>query len=141
MGEALAKLARIRKQQQGGDDKGEDKLSDQEQRAYDKMLKEAKEHGATLANGGKGGLAPSFVLGCLRRDGWRCPVCGGKDNLSLHHKGGIVESRWLSMQGHKTTPANVTTCCEKCHDRLHEKARERGTDSSQVTPEGDRAKA
>ena len=41
MGEALAKLARIRKQQQGGDDKGEDKLSDQEQRAYDKMLKEA----------------------------------------------------------------------------------------------------
>lgn len=102
-----------------------------------KLRHEAATAGATLANGGKGGLPADFVLGVMRRDGYKCPACGLRKDLSLHHKGGIVESEWLSKKGHKLDKNNVTTICEKCHDRIHNKAREEGNDSSQVTPEGD----
>ena len=47
------------------------------------------------------------------------------------------ESRWLSKKGHKNDPNNLVTICEGCHDNVHERAKAAGTDSSQVTPEGD----
>ena len=114
---------------------------DHEERAYRVLLKEAKAAGSVLAGEGKGGLPSSLVLGVMRRDGFRCKACGNlgtKDvGLSVHHVGGIVSSKWLSRQGHKNQPQNIISICEKCHDRLHNDAREEGTDSSQRTPEGD----
>jgi hypothetical protein len=109
-----------------------------EERALKKLQQEAKANGATLATGGKGGLPPSLVLGVMRRDKFRCKSCGTKENLSLHHKGGIVRSKWLSEMGHSNDPANIVTICPKCHDREHEQARRDGVDSSQVKPEGDK---
>lgn len=109
-----------------------------EQRAYKKLLAEAEEHGATLANEGKGGLPSSLVLGVFRRDEYRCKRCGLRENLSLHHKGGIVKSKWLSKKGHSNDPNNIAVICDKCHDDIHEEAREDGDDSSQVKPEGDK---
>lgn len=130
---------------------------DHEQRAYQVLLKEAKAAGSVLAGEGKGGLPSSLVLGVMRRDGFRCKACGNlgtRDKpITIHHVGGIVSSKWLSKQGHKNQPQNIVTLCTKsdangeggkdgtndpgCHDKIHDRAREDGTDSSQRTPEGD----
>lgn len=115
-----------------------DAPSKEEQGALKKLQAEAKAAGATLATGGKGGLPSSMVLGRMRRDDYECKVCGGKENLSMHHKAGIVESEWLNKKGHKLQFNNLVTICEDCHDQLHEEARAKGVDSSQVTPEGDK---
>jgi len=40
--------------------------------------------------------------------------------------------------GHENTVRNLACLCEKCHDKIHTWAREKGIDSSQVTPKGDR---
>jgi len=40
--------------------------------------------------------------------------------------------------GHKNARSAITSICRRCHDRLHNEAREEGIDSSQVTPEGDK---
>ncbi len=115
-----------------------------EQRALHHLRKEARIAKATLASGGKGGLPTSMVLGVMRRDGFRCKVCGGAKGLGIHHKGGDVRSDWLSKKGHKLVLNNLVTICDKspdgksCHDRVHDHAREDGTDSSQLTPEGDK---
>ena len=135
MGEHLAKLAKLNRKQ---DEKPKKKMNAEERRALEKIRKEAKLNGATLQSDGEGGLPSSFCLGLFRRDSWKCKACGGKKELSLHHRGGIPESKWLSRQGHATTPANVSVICADCHNRLHSEARKAGTDSSQVTPEGDK---
>lgn len=109
-----------------------------EEKAFAKIRSEAKEAGATLLSDGEGGLPPSLVLGVLRRDKFTCKTCGKKKNISLHHKGGVVESKWLSKKGHSNDPNNIATICEECHNRVHEEAREKGIDSSQVLPEGDK---
>lgn len=134
MGDALKKFQKHAKKL--ARDK-ERPLSGEERKALHKLRKEARQHGTKLASGGKGGLPPSFVLNVMRRDDYQCKVCGGRDQIGLHHKGGIVESKWLSMKGHKLDANNVVTICDKCHDRIHQKARAEGVDSSQVTPEGD----
>lgn len=112
-------------------------LSAEERRALRTLRAEAQNNGARLRSGGRGGLSPSLVLAVLRRDEYTCKVhgdrgegaCGG---LELHHKGGVVESQWLSRRGHKNVPGNLVTVCHKAHDEIHARARAAGTDGSQV---------
>jgi 5-methylcytosine-specific restriction endonuclease McrA len=119
-------------------------LSREERRSLQLIRQEARAAGSELKSNGKGGLSPSLVLGVMRRDEYTCKVCGQKGNkaenggIEVHHKGGIVESKWLSEKGHKNVKNNLVTICVACHDRIHNKAREEGVDSSQVEPEGDK---
>lgn len=113
-------------------------LEANEQRALALMREGAKKAGATLANGGKGGLPPSLVLHVMRRDKFTCKRCGAKTDLIVHHKGGIVRSEYLSDLGHRNVPQNIVVVCEDCEDAQHEQARRDGVDSSQVMPEGDK---
>lgn len=99
--------------------------------ALERLRLEADAHGARLHSGGEGGLLPSLALGVYRRDGYRCKRCGGADDLSLHHKGGIFASMWLRAKGHANTPNNLVTMCGSCHDAIHNEARAAGIDSSQ----------
>lgn len=136
MGELAKKLAKMDGKQRK---KGHDwERHPEERRALRKLRTEARDKGATLASGGKGGLPPSMVLGVMRRDEFKCKKCGTQEDLTLHHNGGIVASKRLSRAGHTTKPSNISTLCTKCHDQMHEKAREEGIDSTQVTPEGDK---
>ncbi len=137
----LDTFARDRKAKQKKREDREEPESEQDGRVRQKIISEAKEKGATLDRpDAKGGLSPSLVLGVFRRDGWKCKRCGSKENIGPHHKGGIVESGWLSKKGHANSKNNLVTLCAKCHDDVHEEARDEGTDSSQVTPEGDKGK-
>lgn len=121
--------------------KNDEKRTPQERAALMTLRSEARKNGAQLATGGKGGLPSTLVLAVMRRDGYHCKACGLKENLSIHHKGGIVESEWLSKKGHKLEKNNLVTICQSCHDRIHNKAREEGVDSSQVLPEADKGDA
>lgn len=134
MGAAAQAYIEARKQP----DPRDAKLSPEERAALYTLQQEAEDAGATLATGGRGGIAPSRVLNVMRRDGFRCKRCGREHALSLHHKGGVVLSKWLSKKGHSMEPNNLVTICASCHDALHNKAREAGVDSTQVTPEGDK---
>ena len=107
-------------------------LPEGERGAVERIQQEATAHCATLHSGGEGGLPPSLVLGVFRRDGWRCKRCGGSADLSLHHKGGIFASTWLRAKGHASTPNNLVTMCNPCHDAIHDEARAQGIDSSQA---------
>jgi hypothetical protein len=110
---------------------------EQEQAALRKLRVEAREAGATLATGGKGGLPSSLVLGVMRRDKYRCKVCGGsgrgngEGGLSIHHKSEHLEnpkaldrSKLMHKEDRVNSPANLVTLCAKCHDKIHEKDRE-----------------
>ena len=117
---------------------------DQEKRALEILQKEAKEHGATLENGGKGGLPSSLVLGAFRKGGYKCEICGTRQNLTIHHRGGIPDTPKANKDGHANKVSNLPVLCAKgpggepgCHDKVHEEARAEGFDSSQVTPAGD----
>jgi len=48
----------------------------------------------------------------LRRDGWRCQLCGAMSNLEVHHK----EFR---SQGGPDSEENLITLCNGCHADLH----------------------
>lgn len=129
MGQQLAKLAQSDKRQ--SDRSRRDALPAQERGALRAIQREARQRGVLLTSGGKGGLPPSLVLGVLRRDDWKCKVCGEtgtKDNggLGIHHKGGIPESGWLRRKGHINDPNNLVSICNRCHDSVHEKARAEG---------------
>lgn len=97
-----------------------------EAKALDRMQAEAIEHGATLHSEGRGGLPASIVLGVLRRDEYRCHKCGGKEDLTMHHKADIFASdylRRLHKVAGRTDARNLVTLCQKCHDSVHEQAR------------------
>ena len=49
----------------------------------------------------------------LRRDGWRCQICGSRQNLQVHHK------QLRSQQG-SDDDFNLITLCASCHERLHQ---------------------
>jgi hypothetical protein len=139
MSEILAKVAKFKGILKDDNKKDDDnQLHPQEEYALKKLQKEAKENGSTLATGGKGGLPPSHVLGAMRRDDFKCKRCGTKDNISVHHIGGIVSSKHVSEMGHKDKQNNLVTICEKCHDDIHQEAKKEGIDSSQVKPDGDK---
>lgn len=140
MSETLAKHVRLKREMDAEQKADEENPNDA--RIREKIIAEAKKAGATLGKpDAKGGLPPSLVLGVFRRDKWKCKKCGSQEDIGPHHKGGIAESKWLSKKGHSNDPNNLTTLCAGCHDDVHEKAREDGTDSSQVTPSGDRGDA
>jgi 5-methylcytosine-specific restriction endonuclease McrA len=48
----------------------------------------------------------------LRRDGWRCQVCGSSQDLQVHHK------QLRSQQG-SDTELNLITLCASCHENQH----------------------
>ena len=56
----------------------------------------------------------------LRRDGWRCQVCGSRQNLQVHHK------QLRSQQG-SDDDLNLITLCAGCHEKLHRSCRDSAT--------------
>jgi 5-methylcytosine-specific restriction endonuclease McrA len=48
----------------------------------------------------------------LRRDGWRCQVCGTMSNLEIHHK------EFRSHSGNDSED-NLITLCTACHQKTH----------------------
>ena len=48
----------------------------------------------------------------LRRDGWRCQLCGAMANLEVHHK------HFRSRSGHDSEE-NLITLCARCHMSSH----------------------
>lgn len=132
-----------------------DGLPPKEKLALATLRREAKAKGTTLLNGGRGGLPPSMVLNVLRRADYACEYgpqyeldraptaddlkhrCGSRKDITIHHKGGIPADQWLSRIGHKSVPANLAVLCAKHHNLVHEEARKRGVDSTQVMPAGD----
>lgn len=126
MGLASSKYIAARKQPNNS---GEDdsKKSPDESGALNKLRKEAKEKGATLATNGEGGLPSSQVLGVMRRDGYKCKRCGKKENLSIHHKGHLLNpaSKWLVKKATSNDSNNLVTICEECHDAIHKDDRKK----------------
>jgi len=51
----------------------------------------------------------------LRRDGWRCQLCGSMRNLEVHH----IEFR---SHGGADDERNLMTLCFDCHRSLHGRA-------------------
>ena len=48
----------------------------------------------------------------LRRDGWRCQMCGAASNLTVHHQ------QYRSHSG-EDTEQNLITLCTGCHSAEH----------------------
>ncbi len=48
----------------------------------------------------------------LRRDGWRCQLCGSMSNLEVHHK------EFRSHAG-EDSELNLITLCAECHASAH----------------------
>jgi hypothetical protein len=139
VGELALKLKKSgkRAEKEARRDEGHREPTEHDRKALKTIQREAKNAGATLKSGGKGGLPSILVLHIFRRDEYRCHRCGKQNNLSIHHKGGIVESKWLDKKGHKNDLNNFAVICDSCHDDVHEEARAHGDDSSQVLPSGD----
>lgn len=95
------------------------------------IQREAREHGATLANAGKGGLDPRLALKVFRRDGWRCTnrhCPSPKKNLDLDHISGhpkeIKQDREARRRqdlrrgvklGHVNKAGALHVLCRACH--------------------------
>lgn len=111
-------------------------LSQDEQNALKKIQKGAADRGSFLTHEGKGGLRPSLVLYVMKRDGFKCKVCGeygDKDKnggIGVHHRyqhitapkerhKGVLANR----QGRRNDPSELTTICERCHNHVHERDR------------------
>jgi 5-methylcytosine-specific restriction endonuclease McrA len=50
----------------------------------------------------------------LRRDGWRCQMCGSANNLTVHHQ------QYRSRSG-EDREENLITLCSECHSAAHRK--------------------
>jgi 5-methylcytosine-specific restriction endonuclease McrA len=48
----------------------------------------------------------------LQRDGWKCQVCGSRQNLHVHHQ------QLRSQQGDDEN-SNLITQCAACHEEQH----------------------
>jgi 5-methylcytosine-specific restriction endonuclease McrA len=48
----------------------------------------------------------------LRRDGWRCQLCGTMSNLEVHHR------QFRSHSG-QDSEENLITLCASCHGKAH----------------------
>jgi len=48
----------------------------------------------------------------LRRDGWRCQLCGAMSNLEVHHQ------QFRSQSG-DDSEGNLITLCTGCHASAH----------------------
>lgn len=112
--------------------KPEKAMPTSESKALERLQAEAIAHGATLHSEGKGGLPASIVLGILRRDAWHCHKCGGREDLTLHHKADVLASdylRRLHKVAGRTDPKNLVVLCHSCHDQVHENARKQGQEA------------
>jgi len=51
----------------------------------------------------------------LKRDGWRCQVCGSMQHLQVHH---------LKFRSHSGSDSeeNLITLCAQCHAQAHRQA-------------------
>lgn len=104
-----------------------------------KIQQEAKAHGATLANGGKGGLDPALALKVFRQGGWKCDVDGcktPKTNLDLDHISGHAAEikqdpdartnpkllKGVAL-GHVDKPEALHVICKRHHDEAHNRDR------------------
>jgi 5-methylcytosine-specific restriction endonuclease McrA len=52
-------------------------------------------------------------LAALTRDGWRCQVCRGTDQLTAHHR----VPRHITRSDH---PDGLATLCRACHDYVEQ---------------------
>ena len=52
----------------------------------------------------------------LKRDGWRCQLCGSMQHLQVHH---------LTFRSHSGADEeqNLITLCAACHEQMHGKTR------------------
>jgi 5-methylcytosine-specific restriction endonuclease McrA len=50
----------------------------------------------------------------LRRDGWRCQLCGAMSNLEVHHR------EFRSHSG-EVSEENLITLCSVCHAIMHDR--------------------
>jgi len=57
----------------------------------------------------------------LRRDGWRCQLCGTMFSLEVHHK------EFRSRLGHDCEE-NLITLCNSCHAAVHRRSGKTGND-------------
>ena len=55
--------------------------------------------------------------GVLERDGNRCTVCGGEQDLHIHH---------IDRDPTNDVPSNLVTLCGICHARVHTELRREG---------------
>lgn len=101
------------------------------------IQQEAKDAGATLANGGKGGLDPGLALEVFRRDKWQCQnedCPTPAENLDLDHISGhakeIAEDPKARKNpdlkkgveaGHVNETDALHVICKPCHDRAHQR--------------------
>ena len=51
-------------------------------------------------------------LRILERDGWRCQVCGNRQQLDIHHI-------FPRSRGGTDSQDNLTTLCRTCHGETH----------------------
>jgi 5-methylcytosine-specific restriction endonuclease McrA len=52
----------------------------------------------------------------LKRDGWRCQLCGKPSNLHVHH----INSRGRLGDD---TMRNLITLCANCHENVHRRTK------------------
>ena len=52
----------------------------------------------------------------LRRDGWRCQLCGAIMNLEVHH-------RAFRSHAGDDSEENLITLCVSCHEEIHSQSR------------------
>ena len=48
----------------------------------------------------------------LRRDNWRCQLCGAVSNLEVHHQ-------QFRSRGGEDAEHNLITLCQRCHKSVH----------------------
>jgi len=58
-------------------------MKDEERNALDRIEREVADAGATFTYPIAERVRPSTVLGILRRDGFSCRACGGRDGLII----------------------------------------------------------
>jgi hypothetical protein len=113
------------------------RLAVQESGIRKKIVEGAKRAGATLANGGKGGLEPDLALRVFQRDKFTCQVPGcstPQEDLDLDHIGGhpleiaddVEATKWLKEQaakGKQDTEDGIHVLCLRHHNMVHDRER------------------
>jgi 5-methylcytosine-specific restriction endonuclease McrA len=62
-------------------------------------------------------------LEVLKRDSWKCQLCGSMQNLNVHHQ-------TFKSHGGSNAINNLIAVCSSCHFKIHYDEGTRGSDSS-----------